>query len=229
MKRILSFTLVLLFLLLSISGCREFFGLLKPSLILKYYQGPYQWGDITLGQSTIEETKDALCALDEVLEKTIHKANIYDFVDIAIFADFQEGYRESSLGIWFIDGKAQIIEFFGDELTLDEIQTHLGNVEKFAVFTLYRGTNLVIDYDGFSLKFGYIIEGGRDIKRFEKDIQGEEINEKTIFFLYLIHPDVIDEFYYEGSDYWNYFFEEGGFQDWHGYGEYEVQRPDFLN
>ena len=229
MKRIINLTIVL-FLLLSLCSCRDYFELRKPSLILQNYQGPYIWAEITLGQSTKEETLDKLRNMDEVLEDSIYEADISYKADIGVCGDFRKGYRESSLCVWFVDDKAQVIEFFGSTLTLKEIQTHLGEVEKFYV-EIYRVEAIVVHYEGFSLNSGYIIIGGPKGLWFtiDDDLEVVTIDENSIFSIYLIHPDFFDEYYYKGSDYWNYFFEEGGFQDWHGYGDYEVQRPDFLN
>ena len=202
----------------------------KPSLILQYCEGPYQWAGIELGKTTKEETKNILLNLDIVNEDTLHEGSRFSNIDIALFIDFIEGYREESLSVWFIDEKAQFIEFFGNQLTLEEIQKDLGNLEKIAVYMEHYET-IIVRYEGFSLQSGYIITGAPEGLWFniDEDLKVVNIDKDSTFTVYLTHPGFFDEYYVEGSDFWNYFFEEDGFQDWHGYGEYEVQRPDFLN
>jgi len=227
MKRIINLTIVF-FLLLSLCGCRDYFELRKPSLILQYYQGPYQWAGIELGKTTVEETKNILLNLEGIDDTSYTEGSRFHFVDSAVFINFQKVYRESSLSVWFVDDKAQVIEFFGNILTLEEIQTQLGEVEKFVAY-MHHYERILVYYDGLSFNAGYIIVGGPQHELVNDDLEVVTIDENSIFSIYLIHPDFFDEYYYKGSDYWNYLFEEGGFQDWHGYGEYEVQRPDFLN
>lgn len=227
MKRILDLTIMFLFLF-SLSGCSDYYELYKPSLVLEYYQGPYKWAGIELGKTSKEDTKNILLSLEEVVENTLYEGSRFSFIDIAVCVDFIIGYREDSCCIWFVDDEALFIEFFGNESKIEEIQTHLGEVEKFAVY-MYRIESVILKYEGFSLESGYIIGGGPHKLWIDEDIETVTIDENSLFSVYFIHPDFFDEYYFKGSDFWIYFFEEGGFQDWHGYGEYEVQRSELIH
>ncbi len=51
------------------------------------------------------------------------------------------------------------------------------------------------------------------------------IEENSEYLVYLVNPDYIDTYFGKDKEnsFWNFFFAEGGFQDWNGYGEYEVK------
>jgi len=222
--------IILLISLLSLNSCQNISELNKSSLILQYYQGPYQWAGITLGESTKEETKVLLTNIAEVKEETLYEGKRFEGIDSALCVDFQEGFRESSICVWFIDNKAQVLEFFGGSLELSEIIDNIGEVEQFAALIIQEESTY-IRYFGVSLKSGFIVLGSPNISSNVLGVRQVIIDSDDEFHVDLMSPDIFDLLLdiSMGKEIGKYLIEKGGFQDWHGYGEYEVQKPDILN
>lgn len=209
----------------SFSGCNNSGNLTKQSLIKTYYEGPLQWGGITLGQSTIEEVRDALVNLDETNSDTYWEGELNNKSDSGICVEFYTGYRERGLCVWFMDNIAQFIDFVGGDMALGEIQDTLGGLEKISVYMIYRGQTEVIESEGISFNSGFIIFNSLEKVEIgnERIPDIEVIEESTIYQVYLSNPDYIDTYFGVDSAFGNFLFKEGGFQDWNGYGEYEVK------
>ena len=220
-----------LFLACSLSGCNDFGTLRKQSLIKTYYQGPLQWAGITLGQSTSAEVREILVNLDETDTDTLWEGEVNSKSDSAICVGFYEGYRESGLCVWFVNGVAQFMDFGGGRMTLGEIQNTLGDLEKISVYKILRYQTEMIESEGISFQSGYIIFMTLErVKTRNIKIQEfEMIEENTVYLVYLINPDYINTYFGKDKEntFWNFFFAEGGFQDWNGYGEYEVKDSGF--
>ena len=227
MRKIYFYPIFIIFIFLLI-GCSEYEKLEKPSLLLQYYEGPYNWAGIVLGQSSREETIVQLKSLDFVDSETITQEDAYTGFDFRIFLDLQPGYREEVLSIWFKDDKAMVLDFYSPYFTLAEIQENLGEVEKFVVYG-WMHERPMMDYFGYSVSAGYVIRGGPSDGRNLDELEIVTLSDNSIFFLDLIHPDVLMNVLSieMGTAARDYLINEGHFVDWHGYGEYEVVRPDY--
>jgi len=225
MRKNLLCILFSIFLACSFSSCSDSGNLTKQSLIKTYYQGPLQWGEITLGRSTIEEVGEALVNLDETDSDTYWEGDLNKKSDSGICVEFYTGYRERGLCVWFINDIAQFIDFVGGDMTLGEIQNSLGELEKISVYTIFRGQTEVIESEGISFHSGYIIFNSLEKvdARNERIPDIEMIEESTVYQVYLTNPGYIDTFFGIDSAFGNFLFIEGGFQDWNGYGEYKVK------
>lgn len=177
------------------------------------------------------EVKDVLNDMDGIIKESIWQGEINYQSDIAICAEIDKRYHETGICIWFVDNKVQFIDFFGDVLTLDDIQTYLGRLDKTSIFTGIRGPNRVVEFEGISFQSGFIVSGVLESRYFGKDTIPDKktINKTTVLNVDFINPGFIDSYYDKGSAGWNFFFEEGGFENWHGYGEYEVKEASFLD
>ena len=219
--------LILTIMLLLSSGCSSRYDLDKPSLLLQYYNFPYSWGGIVLGQSTVEDTIEKLESMDFVEVDSIYKAKYYSDIDFALFLEFKEGYREDELNIWFIDGKAQVLVFSG-YYTLAEIQENLGEVEKFVAYG-WTPEGPAISYYGYSVNAGYVIGGSPQTQRNLDKLEEVVLRNNSIIYAKLINPDQL--MYVLGVEMGlakrDYVISEGAFSDWHDYGEYEVIRAKY--
>ena len=225
MKKIFHYLIAIMVLLLSSCSSRQY-GLNKPSLLLQYYEGPYRWAGIVLGQSTLEDTIVILESLDFVDVESIYQADGYSGIDYRLFLDFQEGYREDGLCIWFVDDMAQVLVF--PNYTLAEIQESLGEVEKFVAYG-WMYERPMMDYFGYSTSVGYVIRGGPGNGKNLDELERVILSDDSIFSIKLIHPNIM--MYVLGVEMGtavrDYIISEGYFTDWHGYGEYEVIRPEY--
>ena len=226
MKKQYHYIFLIIFLLFC-SSCSSRYGSEKPSLLLQNYEHPFSWAGITLGQSSLEETLEALESMDFVDVESIYQAEVFKDVDFGIYLDFQEGYRENGIRVWFIDDKAQVLQF-SSLYTLSEIQENLGEVEKFVAYG-WMHERPMLDYYGYSTSAAYVIRGGPSSRGNYNKLEQVTLNEDSIFFVYLINPDML--MYVLGVNMGtakrDYVFSEGAFTDWHGYGDYEVVRAKY--
>lgn len=210
------------------TGCSsQRYGLNKPSLLLQYYEGPYRWAGIVLGQSTLEETIAQLELLNFVDTESIYQGSGYGDFDYGVYLNFQDGFREERMSVWFMDGKAQTLNF-SSQYTLDEIQKNLGEVEKLVVYG-WMYEQPMMKYYGYSESTGYVILGGPSNGRNLDELEEVTLSDESIFFVKLIHPDVLMnvQSIQMSAVVRDYIISEGYFEDWHGYGEYEVIRPEY--
>lgn len=226
MKKLFHYFLSIIIILLSGCSSRRY-GLNKSSLLLQNYTDPYCWAGIVLGQSTLDETFEQLESLDFVDADSIYQGSGYGDFDHGLYLNFQDGYREERMSVWFKDGKAQALNFSG-QYTLDEIQKSLGEVEKFVVYG-WMYEQPMMKYYGYSVSSGYVILGSPSNGRNLDELEEVTLSDDSIFFVKLIHPDVL--MYVQSIQMSavvrDYIISEGYFADWHGYGEYEVVRPEY--
>ncbi len=72
--------------------------------------------------------KKPLCDWNHCLlldSETISEEEAYSGFDFCVFLDFETGYREEGVSIWFKDDKAMVLEFFSPIFSLAEIQENL--------------------------------------------------------------------------------------------------------
>lgn len=221
-----------LLLILSLSGCSIFsrYDSSKSSLLINYFHGPYQWGGIELGKSTLEESLFALEKIPEVVSDSISTTQRFTSIDNAICHDFNKGFRESGLCIWFSGGKAEVLEFFGAYLSLSEIQKHLGGIDEIAVLRIHDHNSKYIRYYGRSKKSGLYLMGTHDPFFGKEEIDEININSNSVFYVSLTSAEGLD-LAFKVSAYENvydFLMNEDAFIEWQGYGEYQVQQPDIV-
>lgn len=217
--------LILIIILLLSSGCSSRYDLESPSLLLQYYEYPNSWGGIVLGQSSWDETVKKLESMDFVEVDSISRVCCINGIDYALYLNFAEEYRENELKIWFIDGKAQALVFSG-YYTLAEIQHNLGDLERFIVYG-WRYEKPMMDYYGYSSSAGYLIDSWPTTRRNLEEIEKITLSENSVFRVKLVNPDQLMYLLEReiGMVTINHLIMEDAFEDWHGYGEYEVFRP----
>jgi hypothetical protein len=211
----------ILVLIILLIGCEDN-ELEKPSLLLKYYSGASNWADIILGETTLEVTQRSLNNLEEVHESSMIVGPSVRNFEEAVCIDFIEGFRENGLCVHHLNGKAQVIVFYGF-LTIEEIEQNLSTPEKIAIL-FHNDEHQWISSYGISESVGYVLAGGAEADRVDEATQHATISSDTLAGISLVNPELIKFYMYNaviGEAYTNYLFGEG-FEDWHGPGEYDV-------
>ena len=220
-------SLIALSLLLT-SGCSiKRYGLDEPSLLLQYYQGPFTWNNIVLGQTSEEELISILQKMPEVQEGSVSELDNRDEDIKTIYAGFIEGYREYSLFAYLLDDSVQVLNFRGAYLTLETAQDELGPIEKFNVVRFYNLFDEISGY-GYSETDGYFLEFDYGNVWNADRLKAALISPYKITQIILaseIGLDILIETYidYNARDYLQ---TKSDFSEWHGYGKYEIEDVD---
>ena len=237
MKKKKTILIALFLIILTLLGCEHIPVITNQSVLLKYYETPFEWAGIKFGETTKEEALTLIMQISEIVvdeQEQIGDGIHYVFPTPNCY-NLKKGFRESKFCVKYINGIAQAINFESSNLPLSEIETYLGNIEEFAVIQRFDH-RFSISYFGLSASNGYFIFGGDDsflssLLGINEDLKEIRIGPREKFSVYLGSEEGIELLgkSLTGELTWRYLTEEGGFQAWIGYGKYEVQKPESLN
>jgi hypothetical protein len=223
MKEIWKKGMFFLFLIIISSGCKNA-EIEKPSLLIEYLDESANWAGVDLGETQIEQTEELIIDLDAVDDSTIWVGQRFGGLGQAICVEFFEGFRENGVCIHHIDGKAQGIEFFGGRLTIEEVEHYLGPIEKIVVQFNQREI-MWLNIIGVSQNSELVFTGNAESKDVDHTTTSVEISSDSSVAVSLVNPEFLRLYMSSaitGESYIDYYFDGGGFEEWHGPGEYDV-------